>query len=108
MSAEEALYRLSAIARGDMDNFISADGWLDLGKARELGLTPLIHELTTDRRIEPGEDGGVVEKVKLKLYNAQTALVDLLKAHGRFIERRDITSGGEPIKVYAGIDPNEL
>ncbi len=40
MSAEEALYRLSVIARGDMDNFISADGWLDLEKARELGLTP--------------------------------------------------------------------
>lgn len=68
MSAEEALHRLSAIARGDMNDFIAADGSLDLDKARKLGLTPLIHELTTDRRFEAGEE--VVERVKLKLYNA--------------------------------------
>ncbi len=50
-------------------DFIAADGSLDLDKARKLGLTPLIHELTTDRRFEAGEE--VVERVKLKLYNAQ-------------------------------------
>ena len=62
MSAEEALYRLSAIARGDMDNFISADGWLDLEKARELGLTPLIHELTADR--QTGGEGALPRAAK--------------------------------------------
>ncbi len=106
MSAAEALVRLSNIARGDMGDFIDEDGWLDLAKVRKLGLTPLIQELIPERRVDA--DGAVVEKVKLKLYSAHSALVDLLKIHGRFVERRDITSGGEPIKVYAGINPNEL
>lgn len=32
--------------------------------------------------------------------------MDILKVHGRFVERRDLTSGGEQIKAYVGIDPD--
>lgn len=42
MEADEVLYHLASIARGDMDDLLDANGNLDIEKARKFGKTNLI------------------------------------------------------------------
>ena len=80
MQPDEILYRLSRQARADMGDLLHPGyslGWIDLERARELGITHLIKEFKRDK------DGGVT----VKLYDAQAALVHLAKIHAMFTER---------------------
>lgn len=96
MSADEAVARLGRIAKGDMSAFIDADNNLDLDKARALGVTHLIKELEETEVYD--KDGGAMRvKRKAKLYDAQSALVDILKLHGRFVDRKDLTTNGQSL-----------
>lgn len=82
---DEILRRLSAQATSDIYDFIDpATGAIDLKKAKEAGLTHLIKEI--EQTIVTTDD---VEKIytKVKLYDAQAALVHLGKAHALFSER---------------------
>lgn len=104
MSADEALKLTADIARGDVAQLmdISSVGFnLDMAKAKELGLTRLIKKVkqkttTHIAKSESDEDREVVE-LEVELYDAQAALRDILKLHGKFTDKLDITSGGEPI-----------
>lgn len=79
MQPDEILYRLTEQARADMADFIRPGyslGWIDLERAREMGITHLIKEFKRDK------DGAV----QIKLYDAQAALVHLAKLHAMFAD----------------------
>lgn len=71
MSADEALFRLSDMARADMSDFIDIKGglpFIDLNKAKAAGKLHLLKEF---RITDKGNE--------IKLYDAQSALVQILK-----------------------------
>lgn len=88
MSADEALYRLSEQARGSIEDLLDAQQHLNLAEAAQRGKLHLVKELTVTS-IAPG-----VEQVKVKLYDAQAALVHVLKEQhlraGEPTERNEI------------------
>lgn len=43
-----------------------------------------------------------------KISDKQAAIEKLLKSRGLLVERKDITSGNEPIKFLVGVDPNDV
>lgn len=113
MSAEEALKLTADIARGDIAQLmdVSSVGFnLDMRKAQELGLTRLIKKVKqrTTTRLAKSEDGEDTEThdLEIELYDAQAALRDILKVHGKFIDRTDITSGNKPITWKEFINGN--
>jgi len=73
MSADEALFRLSEMARGTMADFVDADTQqIDLARAAEAGKLGLVKSFSrTDT-----EYGG---SIRVELYDAQAALVQIIK-----------------------------
>ena len=106
MSADEALKLTADIARGDVAQLmeVGSIGFnLDMSKAKELGLTRLIKKVkqktvTHLAKSESDEDREVVE-LEVELYDAQAALRDILKVHGKFTDRVDVTSGGKELTI---------
>lgn len=94
MSADEALQRTADIARGDIGELVDDNGLLDLRTAREKGLTKLMRKIKqkTITHIGKGETDGDTEitEIEFEMYNAQEALRDVLKIHGRFTEKFEI------------------
>lgn len=93
MSANEVLMRLAKQARGSMADYVKViDGanvpMIDWGRAAKDGMLDNMSEI----KIEEG-------KITFKLYDAQAALVHLGRYHGLFLNKTDITSGGEPIAI---------
>jgi phage terminase small subunit len=84
VSANEVLARLSDQARADIADVISADGTLNLKKARARGKTGLIksitHTVTSFKGVE-------TTTVKVELHDSQKALQLLGKFHKLFVER---------------------
>ena len=105
MSADEALKLTADIARADIAQLmdVSSMGFnLDMSKAKELGLTGLIKKVkqkvtTHIAKSESDEDREVIE-LEVELYDKQAAIRDILKVHGKFVDRTDVTSGGEKIQ----------
>lgn len=104
MSADEALEILAAQARGDVAKLMdltSMGGSIDLLTAQEQGLTRLIKKFkqktTTIIGKKESDDDKEIHEIELELYDAQSAAEKILKIHGKFIDRQDITSGGEKI-----------
>lgn len=103
MSADEALEILAAHARGDIGQFTDRLGQLDLQAAKEAGLSRLIKKfkqrtITKIGKKETDEDTEIHD-VEIELYDAQSAVEKILKIHGKFIDRQDITSGGAALTV---------
>ena len=85
MSSTEVLARLSAQGRADMGDFahiVTAD---DLAQHP---LSRLVKEFEITRTI--GKNGEIEQKIKLKLYDAQAALVHLGRNHQLFTERVEV------------------
>lgn len=99
MGADEALKLLADIARGDVGDFVNNFGGVDITEARKSGKTKLIKKIKTKTITINGkqEDREIVEE-EIELYPADAALRDILKVHGKFKERIDVTSGGEKIE----------
>ena len=102
MSADEVLTRLADMARGDLGDFMDIESMsfdISLQKAKELGLTHLIKKVkqrtvtTVDRQGEETE----TNVQEIELYSSIEALQLLGKYHSLFIDRTDISSGGEKI-----------
>ena len=96
MSADEVLIRLSDMARGSMDDFVSfVPGiklpFLDLAKAQQAGKFGLV------KKLKYGKDG----EVEFELYDAQAALVQLGKVHKLFTDKQEVTGkdGGAVLVV---------
>jgi hypothetical protein len=90
MSAEEAMERISDIARGDISQLmdVSSVGFnLDMAKAKEAGLTKLIKKVkqktTTYLAKKESEEDREVTELEIELYNAHDAARDILKLHGK-------------------------
>ena len=107
MSAEEALALLADIARGDLGEFmdISSVGFnLDLldedGNKKNTRLIKKIKQKITTfiSKKESDEDREVTE-TEIELYPADGAIRDVLKIHGKFIDRHDITTDGKAISI---------
>lgn len=104
MTADEVLTRLAEHARGDMGDFMDISSMafgLNLNKAKELGLTRLIHKIKQRTVTHIDKDGEEEETntIEFELYDAQSALAHLGRHHELFTDKTDITSGGEPIKT---------
>lgn len=100
MSADEALKLMADIARGDIGHFVNDYGGVDILKARERGLTKLIKKVKTKTITINGKDQDkevIVEEIEL--YPADSALRDILKIHGKFTDKVDLTSGGAPLEI---------
>ena len=114
MSADEALKLTADIARGDVAQLmeVGSIGFnLDMSKAKELGLTRLIKKVkqktvTHLAKSESDEDREVVE-LEVELYDAQAALRDILKVHGKFTDRVDVTNSDGTLKPET-MKPSEI
>lgn len=102
MSADEVLMRLADQARGDVGDFVSFQEGLrlpiiDLAKSKDK--THLI------KKIKYGKDG----QIEFELYDAQSALVHLGKAHGLFTDKVQVSGpNDEPIKFeWVEVDDND-
>ncbi len=109
MSADEALKLTADIARGDVTEFITPFGNIDIDILRRSGKGRLVKKIkqktvTKIGKSETDEDVEILD-TEIELYDAQSALRDILKIHGKFTDRLDVTSGGEVINVtIKGID----
>ena len=91
MGADEALARLSEMARGEWGKYVKEDGALDITLLVQDGKGYLV------KKVKETKDGREFE-----FYDAQRALVDIARAHGVFVERHDVTSGGDKIIFQIG------
>lgn len=112
MGTDEVLERLAEHARGDMDNFldISSMGYqINLSKAKELGLTRLIHKVKQHTTTTLSKEGFETETshIELELYDAQAALVHLGKHLNLFGDQTPLT-GEIVVKVIKGISLDEI
>jgi phage terminase small subunit len=89
MSADEVLTRLSEQARFDIGSLLGKGGVIDWDTAKEQGLTQHLKSISWTK------DG-----LRVEAYSKQHALELLGKAHALFTDRKDITSGGQPLKGY--------
>jgi phage terminase small subunit len=84
MTADEVLARLSEHARGNIGDLLDPSGMvLDLGAAKEAGLTRLIKSISWTK-----------SGVRVEMYDAQAALALLGKAHALFTDKHETTIGG--------------
>ena len=102
MSADEVLVRLAEQARVSLGDIVTIygkgkDAWyLDLPKVIEEGKGHLIKSLV------PTQYG-----LKVELHDKQKALELLGRHHQLFTDKLDVTSGGEKIKAYISISPDD-
>lgn len=100
MRAEEALQRLTVIARSDLSPFYSKvmiegpDGEERPFLALDLESDEAKENFHLIRAIIPTRDGK-----KIILHDQQAALLDILRIHGKFVQRMDITSADERIET---------
>jgi phage terminase small subunit len=118
MSANEVMARLSAIARGDLQDVTDEDGRFDFEKARQAKKTGLLKKLkrktaakkvdvsTDDEEAETLETSIVHEEVEFEMYSAHEALRDLGKFHKLFTDRTEITGkDGADLKFTINLNP---
>ena len=99
MSADEALYRLGEIARGNLeDYFVFIDGvkqpYIDVQKAKENG------KLNTLKKFRRDSDG----KIDIELHDPQAAIDKILKAHGTYVSKHEVTGAdGAPVIIKVNV-----
>ncbi len=110
MSADEVLFRLGEIARGDMRELM-------LLTPEELKRHPkgwLIKKLKLEAVYPKGEQKSLLPPLvfieSMELYDAQAALVMLGKHHKLFTDKHEMSGeNGQPIPVFiTGMDMDEL
>ncbi len=98
MSRNEVLARLADHARGDMRDFIDKPA-KTLARHPNGNLIKKVERTITTHSDLDGKVISVEEKLKLELYDAQSAMVQLGRYHGLFQDKTDLTSGGDKIEV---------
>ncbi len=78
MSADEVLFRLGSIARGDISDLLDESGKPDIKKARKNNSTTLIKKV---RSKTTSFDKTVIKEVELEMYDSLSALNTLAKIH---------------------------
>ena len=95
MSADEVLTRTADIARGNLSEWIDADGNVDIAAMRAAGMGHLIKRYDVTRRIL--RDGTEVVTTKIELYPADLAHDRLLRHHGLYQDRLSIDARIEEV-----------
>lgn len=95
MKADEVITRLTSMARGDMGDFMDIESMsyrLNLQKAKELGLTHLIHKIKERTVMTSNKAGEETEThtLEIELYDAHAALVDLGRYHKLFTDMQEV------------------
>ena len=108
MSADEALILLAKQARGDLGEFMDAGTlMLDIRSAKDKGQTAIIKKLKqrTVTKLGKNETDEDVEihDLEIELYDAQSALDKILKAHGMFINKVDLTTNGDKLEIGVNV-----
>jgi phage terminase small subunit len=76
MDANEVLYHLAQIGRGDMDDLVDSKGSIDLYKARDAGRTNLIKRIKTKTIVTANDKDGEGSDV----FESETEAYDRMKA----------------------------
>ena len=101
MQADEALKLQRDIADGDIGDLLDDNGLLDIRLAKASGKTRLLKKIKqkTITHIGKTEEEGDTEihEIEFEMYPADVAQERILKIHGKFIDHKDITSGGKPL-----------
>lgn len=108
-TANEVLLRLASHARGNMDDFLSPMGLVDLVKARENGVMPLVKKIkqrTTTVSKTTGEEWETHE-IELELYDAQAATVQLAKILNQYVTRIEVSDWRDVARAV-NLDPDAL
>lgn len=107
MEANEVLYHLAEIARGDFDDLVDRMGNPDMEQARAAGKTRLIKKVR--QRTITGENSDIAE-TELEMHDRLRALELLGKHHKLFTDKQEVTGadgGALTVNVvYAKPDPN--
>ncbi|GAG87341.1 unnamed protein product [marine sediment metagenome] len=113
---QKSLEEVAKIAYSDIKDFIEIDDLTGITKVKPMNEIPefatsVIHSIEEDRTIYDspnGEQSTIKGKFKFKLYDKLKANELILKMAGKFIDRVDITTGGEPLEpttfVFLGKD----
>jgi phage terminase small subunit len=111
MKADEVIERLTSMARGDMGDFMDIERMtfsLNLAKAKEKGLTHLIHKIKDRVVMTSNKDGEETEThtIEIELYDAHAALVDLGRYHKLFTENVNVNANinTQSIVTIKGVD----
>ena len=111
MSADEALKLTADIARGDISDFMAIGSMgfsLDLQSALEAGKTNLIKKVSQKTITVNGKnEDKETHIIDIELYDRQAALRDILKVHGRFTEKLDLSNSDGSLKPEE-MKPSEI
>lgn len=106
MTADEAVSRLSDMARGDIRDLLDEEGNLDWEKARQLGVTKLIKKLKVTTTVSGNEESERETTIQdVELHDPQAAIDKILKVHGRY--RNIVELDSKVIKVVIGNDDDD-
>jgi phage terminase small subunit len=118
MTADEAMRILEDQARGDVAELMeltSMGANIDMQTAKDRGLTKLIkryeQKTTTIIGKKQSDDDKEIHETRIELYDAQSAAEKILKIHGKFVDRHDVTTNGEslqPVIIRIGVDTDAL
>lgn len=100
MSADEALKLTADIARGDVAQYLNTFGGIDIDKIRDNGrLIKKIRTRTITKigKTDTDEDTEITD-TEIELYPADTAIYNILKVHGKFTERVDLSNSDGTLK----------
>lgn len=111
MSANEALKLLAEQARSDVGDFLNDFGGIDVSKARKDGKMKLIKRWKTKTiTINGKQEDKEIHEEDLELYDAQAAIDKILKVHGKYLERVDLSNSDgtlKPPQIIEIIRPKE-
>jgi hypothetical protein len=109
MSADEALKLTADIARGDVSQFINPFGGIDVDRVRANGkLIKKIRTRTITKigKTDKDEDTEITD-TEIELYPADAAIERILKIHGKFTDRVDLTNSDGSLKPEE-MKPSEI
>ena len=96
MGVEEALSLQANIARGDITDLLTPLGHVDVGHIRDSGMGRLVKKIKqrTITKIGKGEkdDDTEIHETEIELYPADVAQERILKMHGKFKDRIDLSN----------------
>lgn len=102
MTADEATKRLTDMARGSIESFLDIDEngrtVIDLSKIEAKSNLGLIKKIKQTKK--EFAEGVIIEITnEIELHDQKDAILNLLKLHGKFVNKTDVTSGGEKIET---------
>lgn len=105
MSSNEVLARLAEHARGDIDDYLSADGFFDIQAARRAKRTRLIRKYKTKSTTVVIDDTErTTVEVEFEMYDAQSALNLLGRHHKLFVDKSEVTGANDgPLQISASV-----